>query len=84
MFACNQEIHVVNGKNEQRMQPPGTRFTLRMAIIVTIVSLTFLILGTAISVWLRGIGATIGGLFGLIGLTGLAQAVIIALAARRR
>jgi len=66
------------------MPPPGIQFTARMAIIVTIVSLTFLILGTALSVWLRGIGATIGGFFGFIGLAGLAQAVIIALAARRR
>ena len=66
------------------MPPPGIQFTPRMAIIVTIISLTLLILGTALSFWLRGVGATIGGLFGLIGLTGLAQALIIALAARRR
>jgi len=55
-----------------------------MAIIVTIISLMFLFLGTLLSIWLRGFGSTIGGFFGFIGLTGLAQAVIIALAARRR
>ena len=66
------------------MQHSGNTFTLRTAVIVTVASLVCLILGTLLTIWGQQFGTVVGGIFGLIGITGLAQAVIIALVARRR
>jgi len=65
------------------MPPPKTKFTLRMAVIVTGASLVCLILGTLLTIWGQRFGTVAGGVLGLIGITGLAQALIIALAALR-
>jgi hypothetical protein len=66
------------------MQQSGNKMTLRTAVIVSVASLVCLILGTLLTIWGQRFAVAAGGLFGLIGIAGLAQAVLIALIARRR
>ena len=58
--------------------------TVRTAAIVTVASLACLIVGTLLTIWGQRFAVAARGLFGLIGIAGLAQAVLIALIARRR
>jgi hypothetical protein len=66
------------------MQQSGNKMTVRTAAIVTVASLACLIVGTLLTIWGQRFAVAAGGLFGLIGIAGLAQAVLIALIARRR
>jgi uncharacterized membrane protein len=66
------------------MQQSGNKMTVRTAAIVSVASLVCLILGTLLTIWGQRFAVAAGGLFGLIGIAGLAQAVLVALIARRR
>ena len=59
-------------------------FTMRMALTVTALSLGFLVLGVVFSLWGPERWLTIAGICGMIGITGLAQALLITLFALRR
>jgi hypothetical protein len=82
--ATDHRMDDLNSRKHEHMQHSGNTFTLRMAAIVTVASLVCLVLGTLLTIWGPRFAVAAGGLFGLIGITGLAQAVIIALVARRR
>jgi hypothetical protein len=66
------------------MQQSGNNMTVRTAAIVTVAALACLIVGALLTIWGQWFAVAAGGLFGLIGIAGLAQAVLIALIARRR
>jgi hypothetical protein len=74
----------VNSRKYEHMQQSGNTFTFRTAVIVTVASLICLFLGTLLTIRGPRFAVAAGGLFALIGITGLAQAVLIALVARRR
>ncbi|HEY3230258.1 MAG TPA: hypothetical protein VGJ87_13630 [Roseiflexaceae bacterium] len=70
-------------KYERSSQSRG-KPTRKTALIVTGVSLVFLILDALLSIWGDGFWSAAGGMFGIIGISGLALALVIALFAGRR
>ena len=74
----------MTSSNRQQREKPVGKPTFRSALVITAVSLLLLLLDVLFSFWGPGLWITAGGILGMIGICGLAQALVIALFVGRR
>jgi len=71
-------------RNQRPREALSGKPTLKMALAITALSLLLLLLDALLSFWGQGWWITVGGVLGMIGICGLAQALVIALFTGRR
>jgi hypothetical protein len=79
----DSDLRGMKQKKQPSRRTPASRPTLRYALIVTAISLICLGLDVLLSFAAEGIWPGVGGILGIVGIIGLAQALAMALFARR-
>ena len=77
------EKRLMNPSNRQQREEPVGKLTLKTALLITSISLILLVLDALLSFWGQGWWITAGGVLGMVGLCGLAQALVIVVFTRR-